>query len=240
MKIFPAIDLSKGKCVRLLKGEKGTETVFSENPVEQAQKWEACGAANLHVVDLDGAFNGIPGNLQVIKDIVSSTKSAVQVGGGIRDIESIERYLDFGVYRIILGTSAFRDPDLLVNACNRFPGQIAVGIDTREGKIAIKGWTETIDSDTKDILDKFYEIGVSMIVHTDIDRDGTLSGINAGALDMFVRLSKIPVITSGGISSMDDLEKLADIESDFLYGAILGKSIYTGSIDLSTAVKRFE
>ena len=240
MKIFPAIDLSKGKCVRLLKGEKESETVFSENPVEQALKWEACGAGHLHVVDLDGAFTGKPGNLQVIKDIVSSTKSKVQVGGGIRDIESIASYLDFGVSRIILGTSAFKNPDLLVEACSKFPGRIAVGIDTREGKIAIKGWTETINSETKDILDKFYDIGVSMIVHTDIDRDGTLSGINTESVNKFVKLSKIPVIASGGISTLDDLEKLGGIESDFLYGAILGKSIYTGSIDLKTAVKRFE
>lgn len=240
MKIFPAIDLSNGKCVRLLKGEKGTETVFSENPVEQAQKWEACGAGHLHVVDLDGAFNGKPGNLQIIKEIVNSTRSKVQVGGGIRDIESVADYLNSGVSRIILGTSAFKDPDLLAEACNKYPGRIAVGIDTKEGKIAIRGWTETINTETKDILDRFYDIGVSMIIHTDIDRDGTLTGINTEAIDKFVKKSKIPVIASGGISTIDDLDKLAGIESDFLYGAILGKSIYTGSIDLGTAVKRFE
>lgn len=240
MKIFPAIDLREGKCVRLLKGEKGTETVFSENPAEQAQKWESCGASNLHVVDLDGAFTGRPCNLEVIKEIVNSTNSKVQVGGGIRDISSIENYLHFGVARVILGTSAFKDPGLLEEACDKFPGRIAVGIDTREGKIAIKGWTETINSDTKDILDKFYDMGVSMIIHTDIDRDGTLAGINTESVYNFVKSSKIPVIASGGISTIDDLEELSGINPEILYGAILGKSIYTGSIDLETAVKRFE
>ena len=240
MKIIPAIDLSNGKCVRLLKGEKGTETVFSENPVAQAQKWESCGAENLHVVDLDGAFSGKPGNLNIIKSIVKSTKCNVQVGGGIRDLETIENYLESGVERIILGTSAFNNPETLENACKKFAGQIAVGIDTKNGNIAIKGWTEVIETSTKDILDKFYEIGVSMIIHTDIDRDGTLSGINTKAIDDFIGLSKLPVIASGGISTIDDLEKLSNIQSENLYGAILGKSIYTGSIDLAAAIKRFQ
>ena len=240
MKIFPAIDLSDGKCVRLLKGEKGTETVFSENPVEQARLWEACGASNLHVVDLDGAFTGRPGNLEVIKEIVNSTSSKVQVGGGIRDIDAIKRYIDLGVTRIIMGTSAFKDPELLEVACRRYPGRIAVGIDTRSGKVAIKGWTETINSGLGELLDKFHKIGVSMIIHTDIDRDGTLSGINTESLQKFLGLSKIPVIASGGISTTDDLEKLETIKSGYLYGAILGKSIYTGSIELKSAIDRFE
>ena len=240
MNIIPAIDLKDGNCVRLLRGEKGTETIFSNDPVDQAKKWESCGAKHLHIVDLDGAFSGEPKNIDIIKEIVRNTNSYVQVGGGIRELDVIEDYLNSGVSRVILGTAAFKNPKLLGNSCSRFPDKIAVGIDTKGGNIAIKGWTETINSDTKEILDKLNNIGVSMIVHTDIDRDGTLSGIDIDSLRSFLNFSNIPVIASGGISEIKDLDNLVNLNSGKLYGAILGKSIYTGSIDLGQAVRRFQ
>jgi phosphoribosylformimino-5-aminoimidazole carboxamide ribotide isomerase len=167
MQIIPAIDLKDGNCVRLLKGEEDSETIFSKSPVEQAKKWESCGAATLHLVDLDGAFTGSPKNHGVIKDIVRRVDCEVQVGGGIRDLSTIDDYINSGVSRIILGTAAFKDPLLLKNACDKYPGKIAVGIDTKGGKIAIKGWKETIEDSTQQALNNLKDVGVSLIIHTD-------------------------------------------------------------------------
>ncbi|MGD9652823.1 MAG: 1-(5-phosphoribosyl)-5-[(5-phosphoribosylamino)methylideneamino]imidazole-4-carboxamide isomerase [Candidatus Dadabacteria bacterium] len=239
MLIIPAIDLKDGKCVRLYKGEEGTETVFSERPGEVAAKWEAAGAKWIHVVDLDGAFKGEPGNLPAVKDIRAAVSCSIQVGGGIRNIETVRQYVGLGVDRVIIGTAAFNDADFLKRACKKFPGRIAVGLDTKNGKIAVKGWKEVIDTDTKEALRNLHEAGVSIILNTNIDRDGTMEGINVDAARGFIEMSPLPVIASGGIATMADLEKLDSLGSDGLYGAILGKSLYTGTIDLKEAVSRY-
>lgn len=239
MLIIPAIDLKGGKCVRLLKGEEGTETVFSENPLQTARKWEGCGARLIHVVDLDGAFSGEPGNFEIIRDIVNTVSADVQVGGGIRNLKAAERYIGAGVKRIILGTSAFEDRRFLIEVCNSFPERVGVGIDTKMGKIAVKGWKEVIDLDTEDFLNDLDAIGVSLVIHTDVDRDGTMGGVNLSSIEKFVKSSPIPVIASGGISSMEDIEKLSTLEEFGLVGIILGRSIYTGKINLNKAIQKF-
>ena len=239
MLIIPAIDLKDGKCVRLYKGEEGTETVFSERPGEVAAKWEAAGAKWIHVVDLDGAFKGEPGNLPAVKDIRAAVSCSIQVGGGIRNIETVRQYVGLGVDRVIIGTAAFNDADFLKRACEEFPGRIAVGLDTKNGKIAVKGWKEVIDTDTKEALRNLHEAGVSIILNTNIDRDGTMEGINVDAARGFIEMSPLPVIASGGIATMADLEKLDSLGEAGPYGAILGKSLYTGTIDLKEAVARY-
>lgn len=239
MLIVPAIDLKDGKCVRLLRGEEGTETVFSQDPVAVAEEWEDCGARLIHVVDLDGAFSGKPRSFELIKEMVRCVSCPVQVGGGIRDMETIERYLETGLYRVILGTVALKNPEILTEANRRFPRRVAVGIDTREGKIAVRGWKETLDFDLRSFLNDLKSIGISVVVHTDIDRDGTLDGININAVEDFVISSPIPVIASGGVSSSIDLEKLSALTEVGLLGVIVGKSIYSGKIDLREAIKRF-
>ena len=239
MIIIPAIDLKDGKCVRLFKGKEEQVTVFSENPSQVAREWDESGAKWIHVVDLDGAFSGKPRNFNVIKSIVDSASCPVQVGGGIRNIDTVREYVGIGVKRIILGTDAFSDEDFLRNACSEFPEEIAVGIDTKNGKIAVKGWTEVIDQNIEEVLGNLHEVGVSVVLNTNIDRDGTMEGINIEGAREFINESPIPVIASGGIATMEDLEKLASIEHLGLYGAILGKSIYTGSINLKEAIQRY-
>ncbi len=239
MLIIPAIDLRNGKCVRLFKGEEGTETVFSESPLEIARQWQDCGAGLIHVVDLDGAFSGEPRNFDIIRGIVNSISARVQVGGGIRNIKTIERYLESGVNRVILGTAVFHNREFLTEVCKRFPQMIAVGIDTKMGRIAVKGWKEVIDLDTESVLNSLEAAGVSLVIHTDIDRDGTMGGINLNSIERFVKSSPIPVIASGGISSLADIEKLSSLENVGLAGVILGKSIYTGKINLKEAIRRF-
>jgi phosphoribosylformimino-5-aminoimidazole carboxamide ribotide isomerase len=237
--VIPAIDLKNGKCVRLFKGEEGTETVFSESPLEIARQWQDCGAGLIHVVDLDGAFSGEPRNFDIIGGIVNSISARVQVGGGIRNIKTIERYLESGVNRVILGTAVFHNREFLTEVCKRFPQMIAVGIDTKMGRIAVKGWKEVIDLDTESVLNSLEAAGVSLVIHTDIDRDGTMGGINLNSIERFVKSSPIPVVVSGGISSMEDIEKLSSLENVGLAGVILGKSIYTGKINLKEAIERF-
>ncbi len=239
MIIIPAIDLKDGKCVRLFKGDEDQVTVFSDHPSEIAQKWEDAGAKWIHVVDLDGAFSGEPINFNIIKSIVDSVSCPIQLGGGIRNIDTVRKYISIGVKRIILGTSAFNDDEFLRNACQEFPAEIAVGVDTKNGKIAVKGWTEVIDQDTQDVLENLNTAGVSVVLNTNIDRDGTMAGINIDGARKFLEESPIPVIASGGIATMEDLEKLSTIEHLGLYGAILGKSIYIGSINLEEAIKRY-
>ena len=240
MIIIPAIDLKDGKCVRLLKGKEGTETVFSVNPVETAQKWESFGASWIHVVDLDGAFSGSAVNQKIILDIVDNVDCNVQLGGGIRDIETAEKYISGGVKRLIIGTKAFTDQNFIEELCTKYPGSISVGIDTKENKIAVKGWKEVLDLDMKDIIKQLEVRGTSMFIHTNVDKDGTMEGINIEPIEDFINMCSAPVIASGGIATMDDLEKLSVIKDKGLYGVILGKSIYSGSINLEEAIKRFE
>lgn len=240
MIIIPAIDLKDGKCVRLLKGEEGTETVFSTNPVETAQKWEGCGASWIHVVDLDGAFEGSAVNQEIIVDIARNVKCNVQLGGGIRDIETADLYISAGIDRLIIGTKAFSDPEFISELCLKYPGKISVGLDTKNNKIAVKGWKEVLDLDMDDVIKKLEKNGAAMFVHTNVDKDGTMEGINTGPIEKFISHCSVPVIASGGIATMEDLEKLSTLSDKGLYGVILGKSIYSGSIDLKEAVKRYK
>ncbi len=240
MLIIPAIDLKNGNCVRLLKGEEGTETVFSNSPSDTAKKWERCGAEWIHVVDLDGAFKGNPRNFEAVEEIVRSVSSNVQVGGGIRNIATVEKYLEIGIERVIIGTSAFTDRDFLEHICGRFPGKIAVGIDTKGGKIALRGWKETIDTDIAQTMLEFRDIGVSLVIHTNVDRDGTMEGIDTASIKGFLSLCSLPVIVSGGIASLADLSEIESVGDDNLLGAILGKSLYSGSIDLEDSIRRFQ
>jgi len=239
MLIIPAIDIKGGNCVRLLKGEEGTETVFSEDPVGVARKWQESGAKLIHVVDLDGAFSGEPKNFDIIREIVESVSCPVQVGGGIRNVKTIENYLEAGVTRAILGTAAFLNQEFLIESCMRFPQNIAIGIDTKMGKVAVKGWTDVMELDIKSILSDLKAYGVSLVIHTNVDRDGTMEGANLDSVREFVESSPIPVVASGGIASIEDIEKLSSLEALGLIGVILGKSIYTGRINLKEAIERF-
>lgn len=239
MTIIPAIDLKDGNCVRLVRGLEGTETVFSDDPPRTAKRWEACGAEWIHVVDLDGAFRGSPVNSAAVEEIVRSVSSSVQVGGGIRNMASVERYLEAGARRVILGTSAFTDGKFLGEACRRFPGKIAVGVDTRGGKIALRGWKEVTDAGVAETTREFADMGVSLVVRTDVDRDGTMEGVDADSIRSFLDECPLPVIASGGVASVSDLEEMASIGGGRLAGAILGKSLYSGSIDLAESIRRF-
>lgn len=239
MEIIPAIDLKDGKCVRLIKGREGTETVFSTDPVQTAKEWESCGAKWIHLVDLNGAFKGVPENFETICDILRHSGSSIQVGGGIREIETIDRYISAGVQRIIIGTKAFTDDQFIKKACEKYPGRIAVGVDTKNGKIAIKGWKEVIDASTQEVVKKLEGFGVSMFINTNIDKDGTMEGIDPRPIRDFMSICSSPVIASGGIASAEDLQKLSELKSPDLYGAVLGRAIYSGSIDLRSAIERY-
>ena len=240
MLIIPAIDLKDGNCVRLLRGEEGSETVFSDSPSDTAKKWESGGAEWIHVVDLDGAFRGNPRNSEAVEQVVRSVSSDVQVGGGIRNTATVERYLEIGIKRVIIGTSAFTDRKFLEDACRRFPGKIAVGADTKGGRIALRGWKETIDTGIEQTMLWFRDIGVSLVIHTNVDRDGTMEGTDMASVRDFLSVCPLPVIVSGGIASLGDLEEIQSIEDENLVGAILGKSLYSGSIDLEDAIGRFQ
>lgn len=240
MLIIPAIDLKNGNCVRLLRGEEGTETVFSDSPPDTAKKWESGGAEWIHVVDLDGAFRGDPGNFEAVRQVVRSVSSNIQVGGGIRNTATVERYLEIGIKRVIIGTSAFTDRKFLENICGRFPGRIAVGVDTKGGKIALRGWKETIDTSVERTMLEFRDMGVSLVIHTNVDRDGTMEGTDTASVRDFLSVCPLPVIVSGGIASLDDLEKIQSVGDANLVGAILGKSLYSGSVDLEDVIRRFQ
>lgn len=237
MIIIPAIDLKEGQCVRLRQGIMEDSTVYSDSPVEVAKKWEHMGADIIHVVDLDGAIAGKPVNQQIIKEITESVEIRIQVGGGIRDLKTIEEYIDMGVYRIVLGTIAIKNPSLVEDACNNFPSQIAVGIDAKNGMVAIKGWTEKTEEKAIDFAAELEDLGVSVIIYTDISRDGMLKGPNISAIKEMAMSLSMPLIASGGVSSMDDLMALHSLEDCGVEGAIVGRAIYTGDIDLKKALE---
>lgn len=239
MIIYPAIDIKNGNCVRLLKGEENSETVYSDNPIEIARKWEIAGSSWIHVVDLDGAFGGKPRNFDLVKQMVMSVDCKIQLGGGIRNFETAQSYINAGVERLIIGTAAFSDKTFLAELCKKYPGKIAVGIDTKGGRIAVKGWKEVIEDKVETVIEKFYEMGVSLIVNTNVDRDGTMEGVDTVSIKKFLDNSRLPVIASGGFASMSDLENVNSLDSKNLNGVILGKSLYTDSIDLKEAVKRY-
>lgn len=236
MIVIPAIDLKEGKCVRLEQGLMEKDTVFSDNPAEQARKWEAAGAELLHIVDLDGAFAGKPANRGAIEAIVGAVSIPTQLGGGIRDIETIRAYLDLGLSRVILGTAAQRNPELVTEACRLFPGRIVVGIDAKNGMVAVQGWAEVTGVTAVELARRFEGDGVVAIIYTDISRDGMLQGPNIEATRSLAEAVRIPVIASGGVSSLADIERLMAVEAFGVTGVITGKAIYTGAIDLADAV----
>jgi phosphoribosylformimino-5-aminoimidazole carboxamide ribotide isomerase len=239
MLIIPAIDIKGGKCVRLFQGMEGTETVFGEDPVSIARRWEAEGAHLLHVVDLDGAFSGEPVNFTLVASIAEEVSIPIQVGGGIRTVDSVKRYLDVGVSRIVVGTAAFNDRDFLQRACEEFPGRVVIGIDTKDGKVAVKGWKEVVELNAEGFINDLKQLGIPLVIHTDVSRDGTLGGVNIKSLREFLSISTLPVVASGGVSSVEDLEQLSRLSGMGLAGVILGKSIYTGKISLKEAIERF-
>jgi phosphoribosylformimino-5-aminoimidazole carboxamide ribotide isomerase len=236
MIVIPAIDLKKGNCVRLEQGEMDRDTIFSTSPAEQAMKWQQAGAELLHLVDLDGAFAGEPKNKGAIEAILKAISIPAQLGGGIRDIATIEAYLSLGLSRVIIGTAAQRNPELVVEACRKFPGQIVVGIDAKNGMVAVQGWAELTNITAVDLARKFEDCGVSAIIYTDISRDGMMGGPNIKATKALAEAISIPVIASGGLSSLKDIKNLMAIEASGVTGAITGKAIYTGAIDLSEAI----
>lgn len=236
MIVIPAIDLKEGKCVRLEQGLMDKDTVFNDNPAAQALAWQQQGAELLHIVDLDGAFAGEPKNKGAIEAIVKTLSIPAQLGGGIRDIATIEAYLALGLSRVIIGTAAQRNPELVREACRKFPGRIVVGIDAKNGMVAVQGWAEVTDVTAVDLARKFEGFGVSAIIYTDISRDGMLQGPNLEATRSLAEAITIPVIASGGVSSLQDIKNLMAIESSGVTGVITGKAVYTGAIRLSEAI----
>ncbi len=237
MDVIPAIDLLEGRCVRLFQGDYAQSQVFNENPVEVARQWEAEGATRLHLVDLDGAKAGKPENWQAIEAIARAVNLPIQVGGGLRDADRVSALFDLGVQYAILGTVAVENPELVGQLCERFPGQIIVGIDAREGKVATRGWLETSEVMAVDLAKRMGDMGAAAIVYTDIKRDGTLKGPNMEALRELATAIDTPVIASGGVSSLSDLLKLLSLVPSGVSGVIVGKALYTGDVSLKEAIR---
>jgi phosphoribosylformimino-5-aminoimidazole carboxamide ribotide isomerase len=239
MLIIPAIDLKDGHCVRLKQGSMAQATVFSEDPSAMARSWREKGARRLHLVDLNGAFAGKPKNEDAIKEVVKALGEdiPVQLGGGIRDMDTIERYLDDGISYIIIGTAAVKTPGFLHDACYAFPGHIMVALDARDGKVAVDGWSKMTRHDVIDLARKFQDYGVEAIIHTDIGRDGMMTGVNVKATVDLARELTVPVIASGGITDMKDIKLLCEAEDEGIVGAITGRAIYEGTLDFVEAQK---
>ena len=236
MKIYPAIDIRGGKCVRLFKGDFAQETVFSDSPAAMAKQWAAQGAEYLHLVDLDGARAGRSENLTTVKEILAAVNIPVELGGGIRTMENIDEVLKLGVRRVILGSVAVRDPELVREACAKYGDRIVVGIDAKDGTVAVDGWGVSGDVDVITLAKKMKDAGVRTIIYTDISRDGTLSGVNVEATAKLARESGVDVVASGGVKDLADIRALLPYERDGIEGVIVGKSIYTGSLDLKKAI----
>lgn len=238
MLIIPAIDLKDGKCVRLRRGKMDESTVFSDDPVAMAAQWVDAGARRLHLVDLNGAFEGMPVNGEVVKAIASLyPKLPIQIGGGIRTLETIEAYLAAGVTYVIIGTKAVKQPAFVGDACKHFPGHVIVGIDARNGFVATDGWAEVSEVKATELAKRFEADGVSAIVYTDIERDGMMQGVNVEATVEMAKASSIPVIASGGITNMNDIEALNSVSKFGILGAITGRAIYEGTLDVAKAQK---
>ncbi len=238
MIIYPAIDLKDGKCVRLVQGDMAQDTVYNDNPANQAALWARAGFNWLHIVDLDGAIKGEAANGDAVRSIINAVDIPVQLGGGIRSMEHIEYWLSEGVSRVILGTAALRDPELVKRACLEHPGQIAVGIDARKGKVAVEGWVEDSDMEAVTLAKMFEDSGVSAIIYTDIERDGTGTGVNIDATIALAGTTSIPVIASGGVGSLKDVEAIkAAVTAHAINGVIIGRAFYDKSINPSEAIK---
>jgi phosphoribosylformimino-5-aminoimidazole carboxamide ribotide isomerase len=234
--LFPAIDLKDGVCVRLQQGDRARATVFNRDPAAQAHVFETQGFEYLHLVDLDGAFAGKPMNARAVERILETISLPVQLGGGIRDMATIEAWLGNGVTRVIIGTAAVRDPAFVKDAARRFPDRVAVGLDTRDGKVAVEGWAETSELTALDIAKRFEDAGVGAIIYTDIARDGLLAGLNLDATIALAEALSIPVIASGGLASLDDVKALLEPRASKLAGAIAGRALYDGRLDAAAAL----
>ncbi len=237
MLIIPAVDIKNGKCVRLFQGRFDSETVFSDDPAAMAKRWENEGAEVIHVIDLDGAVEKSPKNLNSIERIIESVEAYIQVGGGIRTAKTAKMYLDLGVKRVIIGTEAIKNPDFVKDSCKAFPDQIVVGIDARDGLVAIEGWTETTRIKAVDLARRFEDCGVAAINFTDIHRDGMETGPNIEATRRIAEAVSIPVVASGGVSTIEDIKKLMPLEAVGVVGVITGRALYSGSLSLKEAIK---
>ena len=237
MLIIPAIDIKDGRCVRLRQGRMSDETVFSNVPEEMAIRWHQCGARRLHIVDLDGAVQGRPVNGDVIERIVSSVPIPVQLGGGIRDMDVLEAYFSLGLKYLILGTAAHRDPEFVHRACRAYPGQIIVGIDAKDDRVSVEGWTEDVELTPLRLAKRFDRAGLAAIVYTDINRDGMRTGCNVEATGALARSIETPVIASGGISGLSDVLQILPLEDVGVMGMITGRALYDGSLDLTEAIE---
>jgi phosphoribosylformimino-5-aminoimidazole carboxamide ribotide isomerase len=239
MLLIPAIDLKDGHCVRLRQGDMNDSTIFSDNPAAMARRWVDAGARRLHLVDLNGAFAGKPVNESAVKAILAEVgdEIPVQLGGGIRDLDTIERYLDDGLSFIIIGTAAVKNPGFLRDACSAFGGHIIVGLDAKDGKVATDGWSRLTKHDVIDLAKRFQDYGVEAVIYTDIGRDGMMTGVNIEATVRLAQALAIPVIASGGLNSLDDVRKLCEVEAEGITGAITGRAIYEGTLDFAAALK---
>ena len=236
MILFPAIDLKDGAAVRLLRGEMGTATVFNPDPAAQARDFARAGFDWLHIVDLDGAFEGRPVNRAAVEAILAAVALPTQLGGGIRDMATVEAWLEAGVTRVILGTAAVKDPELVRAACRAFPGRVAVGIDARAGRVAVEGWAEESELTARDLAGRFADAGVAAIIYTDIERDGALQGVNVAATVALAEAVSIPVIASGGVASLDDIAALLAVADRGIEGVICGRALYDGRIHPASAL----
>jgi len=236
MIIIPAIDLKDGKCVRLARGEMDQSTVYSDNPAEMARRWEQCGAERLHIVDLDGAVAGVPSNSDAISRIREAVSMKIELGGGIRTIQTAANYLDLGIDYIILGTAAVKDPALLEQCCTKHPGSIIVGIDARDGMVSVRGWTEDTRTSAVAFAASLDPAAVAAIIYTDISRDGMLTGPNIESTAALAGSISIPVIASGGVSCIDDIRRLIAVEATGIMGVITGRALYTGDLDLHDCI----
>ena len=237
MLIIPAIDIKGGKCVRLFQGRMDKETVYSDDPVSVAKRWENEGAEFLHLVDLDGAVSGVPKNKEIIGNIIKAVKIPVEVGGGIRNIDSIKEYISMGAQKVIIGTTALENPELVHEACKMHSDKIMVGIDAKNGQVAVRGWKDVTGTSASALAKKFEGMGVSGIIYTDISRDGTLSGPNIDSIKSFAESIDTPVIASGGVSNINDIKNIMKLTKRGVTGVIVGKAIYSGTVNLREAIE---